>query len=154
METTIAIIAGLLIVCLALSVLTGRDEAKHKSRAAHYAELNQKDTAARKKLDAAAARERRNDPDAPENMFKAAATQARQQATLERQAYQLIRAEQRRATAEAKRQEATEKRRAAADKRRAKAAEARAKERERAKREQERAARTPKVTSSKRNRQG
>lgn len=133
METVIAIFAGLLIFCLAVSALTGRDESKHKSRAQHYADLNAKDAAARKKLDAQAARERRNDPDAPENMFKGVAAYARTQAAAQKKAYQLQIAQERRATAEAKRQEASEKRKAKADAARAKLKERNAREREKAK---------------------
>jgi hypothetical protein len=139
MDILIGVTIGLLIVCWLFAQLTGRDESKHQSRAQHYKEAGEKDAAARRRLDAQAARERRADPDAPENMFKGATAYARTQAAAQKKAYQLQIAQERRAAAEAKRQEATEKRRAAADKRRAKAAEARAKERDRAKRDRAKA---------------
>jgi colicin import membrane protein len=137
-EIFIGVFISLLIVGLAVSSLTGRAETKQQQRARHYQELNAKDTAARKRLDAAAARERRNDPDAPENFFKAAAAQSRQQAALERQAYQLVRAEQRRQLAQTKRQEAAEKRKAKAEAARAKAREQAARERAKAKAQEKR----------------
>lgn len=133
MEIIIGVFAGLLIVCLAVASLTGRDESKHQSRAAHYTDLNDKDAAARKRLDAQAARARRDDPDAPENMFRGATAYAREQAAAQKKAYQLQIAQERRATAEAKRQEAAEKRKAKADAARAKLKERNAREREKAK---------------------
>jgi type IV secretory pathway VirB10-like protein len=137
METPIAIFVGLLLLCLVFSWLFGREDERHAQHRQHYQTLNDQDAAANTKRDRADAARRRSDPDAPENLFKAAA-QAKQQAALERQAHQLIRAEQRRQLAQARREEAAEKRRAKAQAARAKARERAARDRAKAKRERDR----------------